>query len=65
MEHFLSRPCRPPRPHLSNKEIAAALHMAASTVEHHLERIFVKLGAKDRTQAAAAAVQRGIVQLET
>lgn len=48
---------------LSNKEIAAALHLAPSTVKHHLERIFTKLGTKDRTQAATAAVQRGIVRL--
>ena len=50
---------------LSNKEIASALQMAPSTVKHHLERIFTKLGAKDRTQAATAAVQRGIVQLDS
>jgi DNA-binding NarL/FixJ family response regulator len=49
---------------LSNKEISLALHMARSTVKHHLERIFTKLGAKDRTQAVTTAVQRGIVRLE-
>lgn len=49
---------------LSNKEISLALHMAGSTVKHHMERIFAKLGAKDRTQAVTAAVQRGIVRLE-
>lgn len=48
----------------SNKEIAAALHMAPSTVKHHLERIFSKLGANDRTQTATAAIQRGIVRLD-
>jgi DNA-binding NarL/FixJ family response regulator len=48
---------------LSNKEIAATLHMAASTVKHHLERIFTKLDAKDRTQAVTVAVQRGIVRI--
>ena len=48
---------------LSNKEIAGALNMAPSTVKHHLERIFGKLGVKDRTQAATAAVKRGIVRL--
>lgn len=48
---------------LSNKEISAALHMAGSTVKHHLERIFAKLDAKDRTQAVTIAVQRGIVRL--
>ncbi len=29
----------------------------------HLERIFIKLDAKDRTQAVTAAVQRGIVRI--
>jgi DNA-binding NarL/FixJ family response regulator len=48
---------------LSNKEIGAALDMAGSTVKHHLERIFAKLDAKDRTQAVTIAVQRGIVRI--
>lgn len=48
----------------SNKEIMAALHMSQSTVKHHLERIFAKLGVNDRTQAVTAAVQRGIVLLD-
>ena len=49
---------------LSNKEIAATLHMAPSTVKHHLERVFSKLDAKDRTHAATTAVQRGIVRID-
>jgi DNA-binding NarL/FixJ family response regulator len=49
---------------LSNKEICATLHMASSTVKHHLERIFAKLDAKDRTQAVTIAVQRGILRIE-
>ena len=48
---------------LSNKEICTALDMAASTVKHHLERIFTKLDAKDRTQAVTIAVQRGILRI--
>lgn len=48
---------------LSNKEIGAALDMAASTVKHHLERIFAKLDAKDRTQAVTIAVQRGVLRI--
>lgn len=48
---------------LSNKEISTALNMAGSTVKHHLERIFAKLDANDRTQAVTIAVQRGIVRL--
>jgi DNA-binding NarL/FixJ family response regulator len=38
--------------------------MAPSTVKHHLERVFSKLNAKDRTQAATTAVQRGIVRID-
>ena len=48
----------------SNKEIVANLGISASTVKHHIERIFAKLGVCDRTQAATTAVKRGIVQLE-
>ncbi len=48
---------------LSNKEIGVALDMAASTVKHHLERIFAKLDAKDRTQAVTIAVQRGVLRI--
>lgn len=48
---------------LSNKEIGAALDMAASTVKHHLERIFAKLDAKDRTQAVTIAAQRGVLRI--
>lgn len=48
----------------SNKEIVADLQMSISTVKHHLEKIFTKLGVNDRTQAATAAMQRGIVRLD-
>lgn len=48
----------------SNKEIEAALEVSQSTVKHHLAHAFSKLGVNDRTQAATAAVQRGIVELE-
>ena len=47
----------------SNKEIVAALHISLSTVKLHLQHIFSKLGAQDRTQATAAALQRGSVRL--
>jgi two-component system NarL family response regulator len=40
------------------------LQMSRSTVKHHLERIFTKLGVSSRTQAATVAVQRGVVRLE-
>ena len=48
----------------SNKEIVANLGISTSTVKHHLERVFTKLGVNDRTQAATAAVKRGIIQLD-
>jgi len=48
----------------SNKEIAAALNLSLSTVKLHLQNIFSKLGAQDRTQATAAAFHRGIVRLK-
>ena len=48
----------------SNKEIVSNLEISASTVKHHIEHIFSKLAVSDRTQAATAAVKRGIVQLE-
>ena len=49
---------------LSNKEIVANLGISMSTVKHHLERVFTKLRVNDRTQAATAAVKRGIIQLD-
>lgn len=48
----------------SNKEVVAALHISLSSVKLHLQNIFSKLGAQDRTQATAAALQRGIVRLD-
>jgi DNA-binding NarL/FixJ family response regulator len=48
---------------LNNKEIGGVLRTSAGTVKTHLKRIFVKLGVTDRTEAALAAVQRGLVSL--
>jgi DNA-binding NarL/FixJ family response regulator len=45
----------------SNKRIADDLSISVRTVETHLKRIFAKLGAASRTEAALFAVQRGIV----
>jgi DNA-binding NarL/FixJ family response regulator len=48
---------------LSNKEIATRLSIAAYTVKNHIKKILAKLAVEDRTQAATAAIQRGIIHL--
>jgi two-component system NarL family response regulator len=49
----------------SNKEIAALLKVSEATVKTHINNLLGKLGVSDRTQAATAAIQRGIVPLES
>lgn len=49
---------------MSNKEIGVALGIAEKTVRIHMTHILSKLGVEDRTQAALAAIQRGIVHLD-
>ncbi len=49
---------------LANKQIAYSLNIAEHTVKNHVKNILSKLGVQDRTQAATAAIQRGIVHLE-
>ena len=46
---------------VSNKEIALALNLQVVTVKLHVRGVCRKLGAKNRTQAALMAQQRGIV----
>lgn len=46
-----------------NKQIAYQLNIAEHTVKNHVKSILSKLGVEDRTQAATAAIQRGIVHL--
>lgn len=48
---------------LSNKQIAYRLHIADTTAKNHVKNILAKLNVQDRTQAATAAIQRGIVTL--
>jgi len=47
----------------SNKEIGVALNISEATVKTHINNLLGKLGVEDRTQAATAAIQRGLVQL--
>jgi DNA-binding NarL/FixJ family response regulator len=46
-----------------NKDIAELLFISEETVKVHIKHIMDKLGAKDRTQAIAIAVRRGIIEL--
>jgi two-component system NarL family response regulator len=48
---------------LANKQIAYSLNIAEHTVKNHVKSILSKLGVQDRTQAATAAIQRGIIHL--
>ena len=48
---------------LSNREIADALGITEGTVKWHVNIILSHLNVSDRTQAAIAAVQRGIVHI--
>jgi DNA-binding NarL/FixJ family response regulator len=46
-----------------NRDIGEQLCIAEETVKVHLRHILEKLGAKDRTEAIAIAVRRGIIRL--
>ncbi len=46
-----------------NRDIAELLFISEETVKVHIKHIMEKLGARDRTQAIAIAVRRGIIQL--
>lgn len=48
---------------LANKQIAYTLNIAETTAKNHVKNILHKLGVQDRTHAATAAIQRGIIHL--
>lgn len=47
-----------------NRDIARALGITAETVKGHIKKILVKLGVKDRTEAATQAIRRGLVRVD-
>lgn len=46
-----------------NKDIGAQLSISEETVKAHVRHILEKLDARDRTQAVAIGIRRGIIQL--
>ena len=48
-----------------NRDIADLLYFSEETVKIHIKHIMDKLPAKDRTEAIAIAVRRGIIQLRS
>ena len=46
---------------ISNKEIAARLHLSEKTVARHLSNIFTKIDVGSRSAATAFAFERGMV----
>jgi DNA-binding NarL/FixJ family response regulator len=47
---------------LSNDQIARRLVISPGTVRHHVSACISKLGASNRTQAAALAVEHGLTR---
>jgi two-component system, NarL family, response regulator DegU len=46
---------------LTNKEIAAQVHLSAHTIKDHLEKIGVAYGARSRTEIVAEALRAGLI----
>jgi DNA-binding NarL/FixJ family response regulator len=50
---------------MTNKEIASRLSVSSAAVKKRLERIFAKLGVRDRREAVAEAIARGVLEPPT
>jgi DNA-binding NarL/FixJ family response regulator len=50
---------------MTNRDIAARLHVSDRTVGHHVAAILRKLGVKTRTEAAVAAAAEGLAGAPT
>lgn len=46
---------------LSNREIAAQVHLSENTVKSHVQEIFQKLGVRNRVEAALRATREGLI----
>lgn len=46
----------------SNREMAAALHLAEGTVKNHVSSVLMKLGVRDRTRAVLRALDLGLLR---
>ena len=46
---------------LMNSEIAETLHLSENTVEFHIRRLLLKLGARNRMQAVQRASDLGLI----
>ncbi|HEV8683397.1 MAG TPA: LuxR C-terminal-related transcriptional regulator [Actinomycetota bacterium] len=46
----------------STAEVARELRLSRHTVKNYMERIFQRLGARDRTEAVAIALREGILE---
>jgi DNA-binding NarL/FixJ family response regulator len=49
---------------LSHKEIATELVISPKTARNHIEHIYVKIGASNRTTAGLFAMQHGLLPIE-
>lgn len=50
---------------LTNKQIGTALGISDNTARNHVNSIIEKLEVSDRTEAATAAIEQGIIRMGT